>query len=89
MPGAVHSADIDASRFAMAAPSLPTSLRHRLCLLVVGLTELRRRLTMACHESLSQRLVVRHQLGALDREELDAYLTHRLQLGSSPVGVAA
>ena len=37
---------------------------HRLCLLLVGLTELRRRLTMAVHESLSQRLVVRHHLGA-------------------------
>ena len=33
---------------------------NRLCLLLVGLTELRRRLAMAVHESLSQRLVVRH-----------------------------
>ena len=53
---------------------------NRLCLLFVGLTELRRRLAMACHESLAQRLVVRHHLGALDREELDAYLAHRLHL---------
>ena len=35
---------------------------HRLCLRLVGLTELRRRLAMAVHESLSQRLVVRHHL---------------------------
>ena len=53
---------------------------HRLCLLLVGLTELRRRLSMAVHESLSQRLVVRHHLTGLQREELDAYLAHRLHL---------
>ena len=53
---------------------------HRLCLLLVGLTELRRRLSMAVHESLSQRLVVRHHLGGLQRPELDAYLAHRLRL---------
>ena len=53
---------------------------NRLCLLLVGLTELRRRLTMACHESLAQRLVVRHHLRGLDRAELDAYLAHRLRL---------
>ena len=47
---------------------------------LVGLTELRRRLSMACHESLSQRLVVRHHLTGLERDELDAYLTHRLRL---------
>ena len=53
---------------------------NRLCLLLVGLTELRRRLAMAVHESLSQRLVVRHHLRGLDRPELDAYLSHRLRL---------
>ena len=53
---------------------------RRLCLLLVGLTELRRRLTMAVHESLAQRIVVRYHLGGLTREELPAYLTHRLQL---------
>lgn len=53
---------------------------HRLCLLLVGLTELRRRLSMAVHESLNQRLVVRHHIGGLERGELDAYLTHRLRL---------
>lgn len=52
----------------------------RLCLLLVGLTELRRRLAMTVHESLSQRLVVRHHLGGLQRVELDAYLAHRLRL---------
>ena len=48
---------------------------NRLCLLLVGLTELRRRLAMAVHESLSQRLIVRHHLNGLDRDELDHYLT--------------
>ncbi len=54
--------------------------QNRLCLLLVGLTELRRRLSMAVHESLAQRIVVRYHLGGLAREELSAYLTHRLRL---------
>ena len=53
---------------------------NRLCLLLVGLTELRRRLAMAVHESLAQRLIVRHHIKGLDRDELDAYLSHRLHL---------
>ena len=53
---------------------------QRLCLVLVGLTELRRRLAMAMHESLSQRLVVRHHLSGLDRDEVDAYIKHRLRL---------
>ena len=53
---------------------------NRLCLLLVGLTELRRRLAMACHESLAQRLVVRHHLAGIERCELDTYLAHRLHL---------
>jgi type II secretory pathway predicted ATPase ExeA len=53
---------------------------NRLCLLLVGLTELRRRLSMAVHESLAQRIVVRYHLGGLERAELPEYLTHRLRL---------
>ena len=53
---------------------------NRLCLLLVGLTELRRRLSMAVHESLAQRLIVRFHLTGLNREEIERYLTHRLQL---------
>ncbi len=53
---------------------------QRLCLVLVGLTELRRRLAMAMHESLAQRLVVRHHLAGLDRDEVDAYVRHRLRL---------
>ena len=58
---------------------------NRLCVLLVGLTELRRRLAMAVHESLSQRLVARHHLIGLDRDELDHYLTHRLRLAGCEV----
>ncbi len=54
--------------------------QNRLCLLLVGLTELRRRLSMAVHESLAQRIVVRYHLAGLAREELPEYLTHRLRL---------
>ena len=53
---------------------------HRLCLLFVGLTELRRRLSMAVHESLAQRIVVRQHLAGLDRDELEPYLAQRLGL---------
>ena len=35
---------------------------------------------MAVHESLEQRIVVRHHLSGLTREELPDYLTHRLRL---------
>jgi len=53
--------------------------QNRLCLLFVGLTELRRRLQMSVHESLDQRIVMRYQLNALTREELPDYLAHRLR----------
>ena len=53
---------------------------NRLCLLFVGLTELRRRLQMSVHESLDQRIVVRYHLSGLAREELPEYLTHRLRI---------
>ena len=48
---------------------------QRLCLIMVGLTELRRRLAMAMHESLAQRLVVRHHHIGLDCDQVDAYLS--------------
>lgn len=52
---------------------------NRLCLLLVGLTEIRRRLSMAVHESLEQRIVLKHHVGSLERDELDAYIAHHLQ----------
>jgi len=56
---------------------------NRLCLVLVGHPELRRRLTMAVHEALAQRIVVRHHMAALTREELTAYLAHRLRLAGA------
>ncbi|MGB5830733.1 MAG: hypothetical protein WBG92_01910 [Thiohalocapsa sp.] len=41
-----------------------------------------RRLAMAVHESLAQRIVVRHHLSGPTREELPAYLVHRLRLAA-------
>jgi general secretion pathway protein A len=53
--------------------------QNRLCLLFCGQTELRRRLRMAVHEALSQRVVVRYHLPPLARDETAAYLTHLLR----------
>lgn len=53
---------------------------NRLCLLFVGLSDLRRRIAMSAHESLDQRIVIRFHLEGLDREELSEYLQHRLRL---------
>ena len=56
---------------------------NRLCVLLIGLTELRRRLSMTVHESLDQRIVVRHHLPGLARDELPRYLEHRLRLAGT------
>ena len=53
---------------------------RRLCLLLIGQSELRRRLAMAVHEALAQRIVMRYHLGGLRRDELDDYLLHALRL---------
>jgi len=52
---------------------------NRLCLLFCGQTELRRRLTLAVHDALAQRIVVRYHVPALVRDELPAYLAHLLR----------
>lgn len=57
--------------------------QNRLCLLLIGQAELRRRLSMAVHESLNQRIVVRHHLAGLSREELPLYLVHLLRLAGT------
>lgn len=57
----------------------------RLCLLLVGLSELRRRMAMAVHESLTQRIIVRLHLTGLARDELPDYLAHRLRLAGTTV----
>jgi general secretion pathway protein A len=53
--------------------------QNRLCLLFCGQTELRRRINMAVHEALSQRIVVRYHLPALVRDEIAPYLIHLLR----------
>jgi type II secretory pathway predicted ATPase ExeA len=52
---------------------------NRLCLLLIGHPELRRRIGMAAHEALAQRVVVRGHVGGLTRDELGPYLTHLLR----------
>lgn len=52
---------------------------RRLCLLLVGQNGLRKRLAMAHHEALAQRVVVSHRLAGLRRQELEPYLQHALQ----------
>src|SRR5690606_32526397 len=54
--------------------------QDRPCLLLVGLTELPRRLRMAVHASAEQRVAAHHHLTGLAREELPEYLAHRLRL---------
>jgi type II secretory pathway predicted ATPase ExeA len=56
---------------------------NRLCMLFIGQPELRRRLSMAAHEALSQRIVVRYHMPSLSRDELPAYLAHLLRLCGS------
>src|SRR5438552_15503738 len=56
---------------------------NRLCLVLLGQPELRRRLTMAVHEAFAQRVVVRHHMAAFTREELPAYFAHRLHLAGA------
>lgn len=52
---------------------------NRLCLVLVGQSELRRRIGMAVHEALNQRVVVRQQVGGLTADEVAQYLGHLLR----------
>jgi type II secretory pathway predicted ATPase ExeA len=60
---------------------------NRLCLLLIGQAELRRRLSMAAHEALAQRIVVRYHMAALSRDEIPAYLTHRLRMAGTQMAL--
>ena len=59
--------------------------QRRLCLLLIGQSELRRRMAMAHHEAFAQRIVVRFHLAGLQREELEPYLQHVLRLAGCEV----
>ncbi|TRZ98444.1 MAG: DUF2075 domain-containing protein [Rhodocyclaceae bacterium] len=56
---------------------------NRLCMLLVGQAELRRRLGMAVYEALAQRIVVRYHYAALGRDEMPPYIAHRLSLAGT------
>ena len=56
---------------------------NRMCLLLIGQAELRRRLRMAVHESFNQRIVVRYHHVGLARDEIAVYLTHMLRLAGT------
>ena len=53
---------------------------NRLCILLVGHPELRRRLNMAALDALAQRIVVRAHMRGLTRPETTAYFEHHLRL---------
>jgi type II secretory pathway predicted ATPase ExeA len=52
---------------------------NRLCLVFSGQSELRRRLSMAVHEALNRRVIVRFHVPPLARDELGPYLAHLLR----------
>ena len=52
---------------------------NRLTLILVGQSELRRRLAMSAHEALLQRIVIRFHLPGIARDEIGPYLQHRLR----------
>ena len=56
---------------------------NRLCLLLVGQAELRRRLAMSVYEALSQRIVIRYHFSGLGPDELLSYVAHRLRLAGT------
>lgn len=53
---------------------------NRLCVILVGHPELRRRLGMSALEALAQRIVVRAHVRGVTRDEIGPYLEHRLRL---------
>lgn len=53
---------------------------NRLCILLIGHPELRRRLNMAALDALQQRIVVRAHMRGLTRPETTAYVEHQLAL---------
>lgn len=53
---------------------------NRLCVILVGHPELRRRLAMSALEALAQRIVVRAHVRGITRDEIGGYLEHRLRL---------
>jgi general secretion pathway protein A len=61
--------------------------QNRLCLVLVGQTELRRRIGMAVHEALNQRVVVRYHVEGMSAEEVANYLAHLLRRAGTELPV--
>ena len=57
--------------------------KNRLCLILIGQAELRRRLAMGVHEPLWQRIVVNYHLSGLQQDELLKYLEHHLKMAGT------
>ncbi|MFQ5515843.1 MAG: ExeA family protein [Acidimicrobiia bacterium] len=56
---------------------------NRFALLLIGQSELRRRLSLSVHEAFSQRTTVRQHLAGLSRDEIEPYLLHLLHLAGT------
>ena len=56
---------------------------NRLTVVLVRHPELRRRMGMAALDALAQRIVVRANVRGIARDEMGAYLTHRLRLAGT------
>jgi general secretion pathway protein A len=63
--------------------NLETDDRKLLQIVLIGQTELRRRLERPGLRQLRQRITVRYHLGPIDREETEAYILHRLTVAGS------
>lgn len=61
--------------------------QNRLCLLLVGHPELRRRIGLAAYEALNQRIVMRYHLSGLGRDELTRYIEHLLHLAGTEMPI--
>jgi len=57
--------------------------KNRLCLVMIGQADLRRRLGMGVHEPLWQRIVMNYHLAGLMPKELSNYLQHHLRLAGT------
>lgn len=60
---------------------------NRLCILLIGQAELRRRLSLSVLEALNQRIIVRHHLSGLAGDELPRYLAHLLRLAGTELPI--
>lgn len=60
---------------------------NRLCVVLVGHPELRRRLGMSALDALAQRIVVRAHVQGMARDEVGGYLDHRMKLAGAELSI--